>query len=132
MCVTITPRAAKFMKSMIRFNGGDANWGFRLTVKPGGCSGFDSSFTAESAALPGDTVVEQEGVILFLEEASCELLRGHTIEFRETRTDGGLAFHKPGAANVCGCGSGAGTGAAAKPASVVFMRPPAATCSRAD
>ena len=52
MCVTITPRAAKYMRRMVRFGEGSAAAGFRLTVKPGGCSGFDSSFTV--AEVPQD------------------------------------------------------------------------------
>lgn len=127
MCVTITPAAATFIKRMVRFGGGNADCGLRLTVKAGGCSGFDSSFTVEPAQA-GDTIVEQEGVRVFLPEATCELLRGHTIDFAESRLDGGLGFSKPGAAHICGCGEGnpqkkSGQG------TVMFMRP-GGTCKQ--
>ena len=59
------------------------------------------------------------GARLFLEPASCELLRGHEVDFAETRLDGGLRFSKPGQPHVCGCGAGE-PGSKAK---VVFMRP---------
>jgi iron-sulfur cluster assembly protein len=124
MCVTITPAAATFIKRMVRMGtpAGCAGSGFRLSVKAGGCSGFDSSFTVETAAQETDTIVEQEGVRVFLPESTCELLRGHTIDFAESRMDGGLKFSKPGAAHVCGYGAGdpkqkSGQG------TVVFMRP---------
>jgi iron-sulfur cluster assembly protein len=130
MCVTITPAAATFIKRMVRMGipAGSACAGFRLTVKAGGCSGFDSSFSVEAAAQETDTIVEQEGVRVFLPESTCELLRGHTIDFGESRMDGGLKFSKPGAAHACGCGAGdpkqkSGQG------TVVFMRP-GGTCKQ--
>jgi iron-sulfur cluster assembly accessory protein len=119
MCVTLTPAAAVFMKRMVRFGQGGSDAGFRLVVKAGGCSGFDSSFSVEAEPQPGDAVIEQEGVRLFLAEASCELLRGYTVDFKESRLDSGFAFSKPGAPHVCGCGAGE-PGAKS---SVVFMRP---------
>lgn len=105
MCVTLTRDAATFMRRMIRLGQAGSSGGFRLAVKPGGCSGFDASFSIEQTPLAGDSVVEQEGVRVFLEAASCELLRGYTIDFKESRLDGGLSFSKPGAVQSC-CGSG--------------------------
>jgi iron-sulfur cluster assembly protein len=127
MCVTITPAAATFIKRMVRFGGGNAESGFRLTVKAGGCSGFDSSFSVEPAQT-SDTIVEQEGVRVFLPEATCELLRGHTIDFAESRMDGGLKFSKPGAAHVCGCGEGSSQKKSGQ-STVMFMRP-GGTCKQ--
>ena len=119
MCVTLTPAAATFMKRMIRFGGGNADSGFRLSVKAGGCSGFDSQFTVEAQPAAGDAVIEQEGVRLFLTSESCELLRGHVVDFVESRMDGALKYTKPGEPHVCGCGAGEPK----SKASVIFMRP---------
>lgn len=119
MCVTLTDAAATFMKRMVRFGGGGPDSGFRLTVKSGGCSGFDSQFTVEASPKEGDAVIEQLGVKLFLASESCELLRGHTVDFVESRMDGALKYTKPGEAHVCGCGAGEPQ----SKASVVFMRP---------
>jgi iron-sulfur cluster assembly accessory protein len=119
MCVTLTPAAATFMKRMIRFNGRGNGNGFRLTVKPGGCSGYDSQFTIEMAPAKGDAVIEQDGFSLFLSAESCELLRGFTVDFTESRMDGRLTYSKPGVPAACGCGAGQpGNGA-----KVVQMRP---------
>ena len=106
MCVTITPGAARFVQRMVRLGGMEPPAGLRLSVKPGGYLGFDSSFTIEAIPEFGDTVVEQEGVTLFLPQQSCELLRGCTIDYSESRLEGGFVFRKPGAAVACGCGSG--------------------------
>ena len=119
MCVMLTPAAATFMKRMIRFGGGSADSGFRLSVKAGGCSGFDSQFSIEGAPSEGDSVIEQQGVRLFLTAPSCELLRGYVVDFVESRMDGALKYSKPGEPHVCGCGAGEPK----SKASVVFMRP---------
>ena len=88
-------------------------------MKPGGCSGFSSDFTIESEPRAGDAVIEQQGARLFLESASCELLRGHQVDFAESRLDSGFRFSKPSAPHVCGCGAGDPN----SKATVVFMRP---------
>lgn len=119
MCVTLTPAAATFMKRMTRFAGGKEQSGFRLSVKLGGCSGYDSNFTIETAPAEGDAVIEQHGARLFLTSDSCELLRGFTVDFVESRMDGSLKFTKPGEPHVCGCGAGEPQ----SKATVVFMRP---------
>lgn len=129
MCVTLTPAAAKFMSRMIRFgHAGNANdsAGFRLSVKPGGCSGFDSSFSVEAAPQPGDTVVLQEGVTLFLPAETCDLLSGYTVDFHESRLEGGFAFTNPAKPHACGCSSM--QAAADMGVQVVQFRPP--SCSK--
>src|SRR5512135_715915 len=109
MNITITDQAASFMRRMIRFNGGTANAGFRLVVSPGGCSGFNSSFTVEAAPLQGDAVLDNNGVKLFLPAESRILLEGVTVDFADTAISTGLSFINPNAQS-CGCSSaGAGT-----------------------
>ncbi|WP_407279785.1 iron-sulfur cluster assembly accessory protein [Aromatoleum evansii] len=122
MCVTLTPAAASFMKRIVRFGGGSADSGFRLSVQPGGCSGFDSNFTVETAPAAGDAVIEQLGVRLFLTEASCALLRGYTVDFTENSIDSRLSYRKEGAPEACGCGSGERQRAGAAVA-VTFFKP---------
>ena len=49
--MTVTPAAEKFMRRMVRFSSHPGG-GFRLTVSPGGCSGYNSAFTVEPALQP--------------------------------------------------------------------------------
>lgn len=111
MCVEVTDRAAVFINRMVKFSQVGPAAGFRLKVQPGGCSGFASEFSVEEAPAPGDSVFEPNGVRLFMPPDTCELLRGYVMDYAETRLEGGLGFHKPGAAHACACGSGAGPGA---------------------
>jgi len=104
MNITITDKAAKFITRMIRFNGGTANSGFRLVVTPGGCSGFNSSFSVETAPLQGDAVLDNNGVKVFLPAESRILLDGVTVDFADTAMSTGLSFINPNAQS-CACSS---------------------------
>lgn len=121
MNITITDRAAKFISRMIRFNGGTSVSGFRLAVTPGGCSGYSSSFTVESAPQEGDAVLESHGVKVFLPAESRILLEGVTVDFSDTPMATGLIFINPNAQS-CACSS---SGSSAPP-------PQAATVSIAS
>ena len=116
MNITITEKAAGFMRRMVRFNGGAANSGFRLLVSPGGCSGYSSSFTVESAPLEGDAVLDSNGVKIFLPAESRIVLEGVTVDFADTAMATGLSFINPNAQS-CACSS-SGTGAPPKNATV--------------
>jgi iron-sulfur cluster assembly protein len=107
--VTVTPAAETFMRRMVRFGGAGATAGFRLSVRPGGCSGLSSEFTVEAAPHAGDEVVSVNGLSLFLPRESRALLAGVTIDFLDTRAESGLAFINPNAGS-CACSTGASKG----------------------
>ncbi len=99
--VIVTPAAEKFMRRMVRFSTNPAG-GFRLSVSPGGCSGYNSDFTVESAPQSGDSELAVNGLRVFLPAESRLLLDGVTVDFAETATSAGLTFFNPNAA-ACGC-----------------------------
>ena len=102
--VTITPAAAKFINRIVRFSGLPAGAGLRLSVTPGGCSGYSSEFSAEAAPQGGEQLLETGGVRLFLGAESRLMLNGITIDFVETATQSGLSFIDPNKA-ACACSS---------------------------
>ncbi len=104
MNITITEKAASFMRRMIRFNGGAADAGFRLVVSSGGCSGFNSSFTVEAAPQEGDAVLDSNGIKVFLPAESSRVLEGVTVDFADTAMSTGLSFINPNA-HSCACGA---------------------------
>ena len=104
MNITITPQAEKFMRRIVRFGGGPADSGFRLTVTAGGCSGFASEFSSEAAPTAGDTTLDWNGLKVFLPAESRLLLDGVTIDFVDTALESGLSFINPNAAS-CACSS---------------------------
>ncbi|MCE4537912.1 iron-sulfur cluster assembly accessory protein [Pelomonas sp. P7] len=107
--LTVTAAAEKFMRRMVRFSEHPAG-GFRLTVTPGGCSGYASEFSVEAAPRQGDSELAVNGLRVFLPAESRLMLDGVTVDFADTPTQSGLTFVNPNAA-ACGCS----TSDAAKP-----------------
>ena len=105
MNVTITPAAAKFIRRMIRFNGSGQD-GFRLVMTATGCSGLGAEFSVAAAPRAGDSVLEHNGLKLFLPAESRRLLEGVTIDFSDTPMSSGLRFVNPNAVPCSGTCSG--------------------------
>jgi iron-sulfur cluster assembly protein len=103
MDITLTPSAEKFIRRLLRFDGGPGG-GFRLRVTAGGCSGLAAEFSVEASPLKGDATVDAGGITLFLPAESRLLLDGVTIDFADTAAQSGFVFHDP-KKNTCGCGS---------------------------
>lgn len=103
--VTVTPAAEKFMRRMVRFSEHPTG-GFRLSVAPGGCSGYTSEFTVEAAPKAGDSELAVNGLRVFLTAESRLLLDGVTVDFTESAVQSGLAFINQNA-ETCGCSSAA-------------------------
>ena len=94
MNFTLTPKAIKFMRMMLRADG-DANSGLRLAVSPGRSSGLAADISVKAKPAEGDAVVVREGVRLFLPVESRLLLEGVAIDFADTASRTGLVFHDP-------------------------------------
>lgn len=115
--VTVTAAAEKFIRRMVRFSEHPAG-GMRLTVTPGGCSGYSAEFTVESAPKAGDAEVTMGGTRVFLPAESRLVLDGLIMDFADTPTKSGLTFTNPGAA-PCACSS-SGDAVTAPPAQATF------------
>lgn len=111
--ITITPAAEKFIRRMVRFSETPAG-GFKLSVAPGGCSGYSSQFSVQAAPDLGFSELNVAGLRLFLNAESRLLLDGMTMDFADTPMQSGLVFSKPGESS-CAC-STADTGAPQRPA----------------
>jgi iron-sulfur cluster assembly protein len=107
MQLSVTPPAEKFIKRLLRFDGGPGS-GFRLQVTAGGCSGLAAEFSVENAPKAGDAVVEIAGIKLFLPAESRLLLDGVTIDFADSPTHSGFVFRDPNQ-KACGCAPSAVT-----------------------
>lgn len=102
--LTVTPAALKFVRRMVRFSGLPAG-GFRLSVRPGGCSGLAAEFSVEATPQAGDAELAlEDGTRLFLPAPSCLLLDGVTMDFADAPTACGLIF-VGSKQQACGCGA---------------------------
>jgi iron-sulfur cluster assembly protein len=79
--------------------------GLRVSVLPGGCSGFKYSLNIEERSLDDDTVFEVNGIRVFVDGFSMQYLNGVTVDYVTSMQGSGFTFHNPNASGGCGCGS---------------------------
>jgi iron-sulfur cluster assembly protein len=79
--------------------------GLRVSVLPGGCSGFKYSLNIEEASQEDDIILESSGVRLFVDGFSLQYLNGVTIDYVTSMQGSGFTFTNPNATGGCGCGS---------------------------
>jgi len=79
--------------------------GLRVSVLPGGCSGFKYSLNIEERPLEDDLVNEVNGVRVFVDGFSAQYLTGITIDYVTSMQGSGFTFNNPNATGGCGCGS---------------------------
>ncbi len=79
--------------------------GLRVSVLPGGCSGFKYSLNIEEKPLEDDVVVDVNSVRVFVDGFSAQYLSGITIDYVSSMQGSGFTFSNPNATGGCGCGS---------------------------
>lgn len=79
--------------------------GLRVSVLPGGCSGFKYSLNIEAAPAEDDMVMTLTGVRLFVDGFSAQYLNGVNIDYVSSMQGSGFTFNNPNATGGCGCGS---------------------------
>jgi len=78
--------------------------GLRIMVESGGCAGYKYNLGLVDAIDPDDTVIERDGVRVFVDMKSHEYLVGTTIDFVVALEGSGFTFENPNAKASCGCG----------------------------
>lgn len=104
--LTLTERAAEEVrKFMVAEQVPAETAGLRVSVLPGGCSGFKYSLNIEERALDDDLTHEISGVRVFVDGFSAQYLTGVTIDYVSSMQGSGFTFSNPNATGGCGCGS---------------------------
>ena len=79
--------------------------GLRVYVYSGGCSGFRYGMMLEDAPTAEDNVLEANGVKVYVDGGSINLLKGSEIDYVDTLMGAGFTVNNPNAVAACGCGS---------------------------
>jgi iron-sulfur cluster assembly protein len=104
--LTVTPNAAVEVKKFMEAEGvADDVGGLRVSVQPGGCSGFKYSLVIEDKNAEDDFVIENDGFKVFVDPFSAQYISGVTIDYVSSMQGSGFTFKNPNASGGCGCGS---------------------------
>ena len=79
--------------------------GLRVSIVGGGCSGFQYNLSLDESPREDDTIIEQDGVKLFLDPISQQYVYGTVIDYMNGLHGAGFKFVNPNATRTCGCGS---------------------------
>ncbi len=79
---------------------------FRVSVKGGGCSGFQYEFTLDDGApATTDIIIENSGAQAVIDDVSIGLLAGSVLDYTEDLAHAGFEIKNPNATANCGCGN---------------------------
>ena len=101
--VTLTDAAANRVKDIIAKSDKPVA-GLRVGVKNGGCAGMAYTMDYAEAAKPGDEVVEDKGVRIFVDPKAVLFLLGTEMDFQTTKLASQFVFKNPNQTSACGCG----------------------------
>ncbi|NWG28833.1 MAG: iron-sulfur cluster insertion protein ErpA [Ignavibacteriaceae bacterium] len=106
--IIITEKAINEIKRIMNENKIPEGFGLRVGVKGGGCSGFTYTLGFDENRREGDTIIEQDGMKLFVDGKSLFYLSGTELDFTDGLNGRGFIFNNPNAKKTCGCGDSFG------------------------
>jgi iron-sulfur cluster assembly protein len=78
--------------------------GVRVGVKNGGCAGMSYTMEYAEAQKPGEDVVEDKGVKVFVDPKAVLFLLGTEMDYQTTKLAAQFVFKNPNQTSACGCG----------------------------
>ena len=81
-----------------------AKLGLRFGVRRTGCSGWAYDVDLADARRDGDQVFEDQGIRIFVDADSLQLVDGTRIDFVRQGMGSQFVFDNPNVAAACGCG----------------------------
>lgn len=100
--VRVTDRAAQRIAQILKSEAAGAT--LRVSVKGGGCSGFQYAFDIDQPAAD-DLTVSRDGVTVLIDAVSLPFLTGSEIDFVDDLMGQSFRIQNPNAVASCGCGT---------------------------
>jgi len=106
--IKITEKAVSEVRKIMEENKIPENYGLRVGVKGGGCSGLTYTLGFDAEAHEGDTIIDSNNVKLYVDGKSLFYLTGTELDFTDGLNGKGFVFNNPNAVKTCGCGESFG------------------------
>ena len=106
--ITITESAAKKIKELAKEDKKE-NYGLKIFVFPGGCSGFQYGMDFEEKPSKEDIEISQHGLKIFLPKEMTGMIKGSKIDFINSKEMSGFKIDNPNIKETCGCGKEEGS-----------------------
>ena len=105
--ITLSEEAATEVRKFFAAEGlADEAASLRVSVLPGGCSGFEYGLEVdEEAPAEDDFVIDSQGIRLLVDPFSAQYLAGVRIGYHSSFKGSGFTFENPNATGSCGCGT---------------------------
>jgi iron-sulfur cluster assembly protein len=103
--ITLTDKGAEKVREFLSAQATVAETaGLRVGVRGGGCSGFQYALAFDDQRAD-DTVIEDKGIRLLVDQASLPYVHGSIIDFVDGLQGAGFKVENPNVIAACGCGS---------------------------
>ncbi len=102
--ISLSKTAADRLSSVMEAEG-KKEFGLRMEVNEGGCSGMNYNMSFEKEQKEFDKVFESQGMKIFCDLKSYLYLKGIEVDFSNDILNGGFKIKNPNAERTCGCGT---------------------------
>jgi iron-sulfur cluster assembly accessory protein len=82
----------------------DESAALRISVKGGGCTGFQYVFDIENGKADDDLVIVRDGATVIVDPVSLEMIKGSELDFVDDLMGQSFKVKNPNAVASCGCG----------------------------
>lgn len=101
--VQVTERAARRIARILESEPPGSM--LRVSVKGGGCSGFQYTFDIDRSQTDDDLTINRDGVTVLVDSVSLPFLEGSEIDFVDDLMGQSFRVQNPNATASCGCGT---------------------------
>lgn len=102
--IKVSDAAFDHIKRLRAEEGYDETYGLRVSVDGGGCSGLMYKLDFDNTEKPGDQVIEDKGIKIFVSMKSLLFLVGTELDYTGGLQGKGFHFSNPNASRTCACG----------------------------
>jgi iron-sulfur cluster assembly protein len=102
MSISITENAAKQIKRQLEKR--NQGIGLKIGVKKSGCSGYAYTLEYSDNLAENDTVFENFGVKVIVNQSDLEFVNGIQLDYRKEGLNEAFKFDNPNVTGTCGCG----------------------------